>query len=66
MKKDDLIKVIIIFALLYLLNRLVVFIGASNGFFEGDILLMIAILVIACCFTATSGEGINISLKRDK
>ena len=72
MKKDEFLGVIAIYVLLYLLTRLVTFISVMNGFFEGDIILMVVILFLVCCFSIKSGEGINVSLvqreiaKRDK
>lgn len=64
MKIADWMGVIIIFALLYLLNRLVSFIGLWYGFFYGDIVLMIVIIFLACCILGSSGERLSDSFER--
>jgi len=69
MKTEEWMGVIIIYALLYLLNRIVSFVSLSAGFFYGDIVLMIVILFISWCI---AGKDSKISFeqrsiaKRDK
>ena len=56
-KKQNSKGIIIIFALLYLLSRLVYFIFAlSFGFLFGDVILMVVILVIACCYSTSNNR----------
>jgi len=64
MKKGDWAGVIMIFALLYLLGRLVSYISIMNGFLYGDVVLMVVILFIACCIYALTGEPLYDSSER--
>jgi len=65
MKKGDWAGVIIIFALLYLLSRLVGWVGMWYFLYPfGDVVLMVVILFIACCKYASTGEPLYDSSER--
>lgn len=64
MERKDWAGVTMLFALLYLISRGVGYISAMYGFFYGDIVFMVFVLVIAGCMLTSSEEETSDLLRR--